>query len=555
MLKFDRDHPYVFISYKSDDREVIQKNVDYLQTVYGLNLWYDADLTAGRNWDDEAQPILVRPNCQAVLFFASELALMSPNVLLEIKRADYFGKPIIPINFSQESFHSVVTGSISRKYQDSNWDGVKNALDLVENYLPPAKTFLYLHQENYYPKLIQAIQRIIPQIVVNSEEEVLRLQAQWLKKEHDAAARVSTAAPGPQQAAPQVSTPPQTAPTPQAAPAPEVSTAPAEDPDKTVPDTSRAGSGRGRGGDELTVTIYGQTSTGNQAAQFVNIVQAVLTRHTGRLDGLVARVSFLSHEEYMPDPERPDLSVPTFRQYRELEFPSMGRRIFVNINLSFQAKCQYIADLLYLCGEPNTVVTGIALPPPGKRLAAEPPLVGKPPEAEEPEQETPEIGGVSLSRYAGTVRPETTLDQFRALACEPDFCRVLGQLRRDGERFPRQRAIFDYAMLALLGGCNAMSHPYQQNYYDMAVATGDGKRPGAKRTADWTWSSNARKVVGLEKSGRLNAEFNDPFEQLAGETTLAQVREDFVRDNAPHCHTRDNAAVARVFDVLFEVLG
>lgn len=169
-----------------------------------------------------------------------------------------------------------------------------------------------------------------------------------------------------------------------------------------------------------------------------------------------------------------------------------------------------------------------------------------------PAEPLPEI---PLSRYAGTLRPETTLAQFRVLACDVDFCRVLGQLRRNGELFPRQRGLFDYAMLSVLGGCNAMAHPYQQNYYDQAVANPDHKIEGAKRTADWTWSSNARKVVGLEKAGRLDPVFNAPFEVIAETVTLAEMRAAFLSDGSTEYHTKDNAAVARVFDVLLEKLG
>lgn len=162
---------------------------------------------------------------------------------------------------------------------------------------------------------------------------------------------------------------------------------------------------------------------------------------------------------------------------------------------------------------------------------------------------------VPLPRFAGAVRPDTTVGQFRALAADPAFCQVLGRLRRDGSLFPRQRGIFDYAMLAVLGGCNAMGHPYQQNYYDCAVANAERKLEGVKRTADWTWSSNARKVVGLEKSGRLDAPYNAPFEVLPEGTTLSQLQAAFRAGASTEYRTRDNEAVARVFDVLYRELG
>lgn len=162
---------------------------------------------------------------------------------------------------------------------------------------------------------------------------------------------------------------------------------------------------------------------------------------------------------------------------------------------------------------------------------------------------------VSLSQFAGTVRPSTTAGEFRVLLNDPDFCQALRQLRGDKALFPQQKGLFDYAMAAVLSGCNVIQYSYQENYCELVVADPDKKVAGAKSSARFTWSSNARKAAGFEGSGKLDPAHNAPFEALPESTTLAQLRDAFLRADSVEYQTKDSAAVARVFDVLFEQLG
>lgn len=86
------------------------------------------------------------------------------------------------------------------------------------------------------------------------------------------------------------------------------------------------------------------------------------------------------------------------------------------------------------------------------------------------------------------------------------------------------KGAMDYLMASLLGGCNQVtkSSPVCQiNYYLYAVASGEQK--GDALGATWTWSSNCRKVLGLEKSGLIPDEINKCFAGLDGAVTLHDV--------------------------------
>lgn len=360
MLNFDRDHPYVFISYKSDDKEIIEKNVDYLQSVYGLNLWYDADLTAGRNWDDEAAPILVHPNCRAVLLFASELALMSPNVRKELDFARDFKKPIIPINFSKEAFLDVVVDSITRKYQDSNWAGVKTALSLVKTHLPPEKTFLYLHQETYYPELIKSICRTAPEIHINDGQILDQKKTMWFQAEHTEKAAVSTTQPASQEAPEVLTEIPASSAAEPAAPIQEApESLPAAVPD--APESPACKKAYTTTGD-ITFSIYGQEYTENQAGMMLTVFREVIRRHQDAADDLIGQLTCASEVDYEDEKNRND-SMPTyFRGCKTFRLTAVGKQICIGTAYSYSDKLKLIAKLFAITGEDPAVLEGVELP-------------------------------------------------------------------------------------------------------------------------------------------------------------------------------------------------
>ena len=135
-----------------------------------------------------------------------------------------------------------------------------------------------------------------------------------------------------------------------------------------------------------------------------------------------------------------------------------------------------------------------------------------------------------------------TLGKIRMLFCDSDTVRRFREVR---ESMPRGgKGAMDFLMAALLGGCNQVSKAspaYQINYYLYAVSAGEQK--GDSLGATWTWSSNCRKVLGLEKSGAIPAELNRAFAELPENTTLQEITAKFRTADAPAFQTKKNKLV------------
>lgn len=86
MKPCDTMKPYVFVSYKREDKEQVLEVLEKLQSKYHINIWIDTELKskAGTEWNEEVTPILADQNCKCVLFFMSEHSMMSAPVLAEL---------------------------------------------------------------------------------------------------------------------------------------------------------------------------------------------------------------------------------------------------------------------------------------------------------------------------------------------------------------------------------------------------------------------------------------------------------------------------------------
>lgn len=146
------------------------------------------------------------------------------------------------------------------------------------------------------------------------------------------------------------------------------------------------------------------------------------------------------------------------------------------------------------------------------------------------------------SPYNATSSDVVTLGKIRMLFCDSDTARRFREVR---ESMPwGGKGAMDFLMAALLGGCNQVSKAspaYQINYYLYAVSAGEQK--GDSLGATWTWSSNCRKVLGLEKSGAIPAEFNRAFAELPENATLQEITAKFRAADAPAFQTKKNDLV------------
>ena len=175
ILRFDDTKPYAFVSYKSQDRAVVAEDIAILQNKYGVNIWFDEELVAGRRWDEEVKPIVISGNCKLVIFYASPNALTSVNVQNEINLVGGLvkrkRKKLLPINFHAKLFMDVYYEEIDGNNEMLNanknnpYFNQQGAFDLIESHLPDELTFIVRGMSGYYEAILKAIRADAPEII------------------------------------------------------------------------------------------------------------------------------------------------------------------------------------------------------------------------------------------------------------------------------------------------------------------------------------------------------------------------------------------------------
>lgn len=106
---------YVFISYKSDDWEIVLGDIVYkLVKDYGLNVYFDGDFNAHNSlWTKQFPENMEAKNCRGVLAFIDDLYTQSYATLMELLYSQagcqdedtykYVKKPVIPVYIGQIS--------------------------------------------------------------------------------------------------------------------------------------------------------------------------------------------------------------------------------------------------------------------------------------------------------------------------------------------------------------------------------------------------------------------------------------------------------------------
>ncbi|MDE6732881.1 MAG: toll/interleukin-1 receptor domain-containing protein [Oscillospiraceae bacterium] len=320
---FDPQKPYIFISYSHANIDVMEKTVSELFSRYGINIWYDAELYAGKNWDDVALPKLRSPKCKAVLFFASINALTSENVEKELDKAKFYGKIIIPINFAEKAFDNLVTKDIVELYNDTFPEKVNIAERIISNHLDSKLKYINVNLDSdaYYNDIRRAIEINAPDIEI-----------------------CAAAAPASK---------------PEAEPQPKAASAPATETPKILKSddkTSKTKSASSTG--DITYTIYGKEYTDNQANMMLNVFAKVLQKHSEAVDKilsdpekpLIRCASAVNYEK----PENKTASTPS--RYNSGCYLPIGRGIFIGTALNYAEKLRNIAQLLTICGEDFSVL-------------------------------------------------------------------------------------------------------------------------------------------------------------------------------------------------------
>lgn len=213
---------------------------------------------------------------------------------------------------------------------------------------------------------------------------------------------------------------------------------------------------------------------------------------------------------------------------------------------SREGKRDYYEDILLdYCEAARNQAVQSDMPAPAAAPAAEPAPAVKPVHAgEKARGKTP---APAVSMPSGTVDDAmggVTLAEIRARFSDAETVRAFRAVR-EGMPWGGKGAM-DYLMAALLGGCNQVtkaSPACQVLYYLHAVASGEPK--GDALGATWTWSSNCRKVLGLERSGQIPEAFDQHFAALGGEVTLHEIAVRFQKAEEPPYQTRKNDLILR----------
>lgn len=156
---FNKDKPFIFVSYKSENRDVVKRCVKDLVENYNMNIWYDINLHAGLIWSDEAGQKIRDSKCKAVVLFASAEALTSKNIEKELALAKRYEIPIIPINFVNRSFEKTLRDEIRTKHNDESSYLVEIAESIIDKYLDTNLKYLILDDESFYEDLVSSINK------------------------------------------------------------------------------------------------------------------------------------------------------------------------------------------------------------------------------------------------------------------------------------------------------------------------------------------------------------------------------------------------------------
>jgi len=89
------EHDYIFVSYAHADSAWVYPEIEQLNDG-GINLWYDEGIEGGTSWADELASFI--DSSRGVIFFASDFAVASPNVINEIHYAIGLKKPVLIVS-------------------------------------------------------------------------------------------------------------------------------------------------------------------------------------------------------------------------------------------------------------------------------------------------------------------------------------------------------------------------------------------------------------------------------------------------------------------------
>jgi TolB-like protein len=106
------DDSFAFVSYSHDDEARVFEEIRWLQDS-GVNVWYDARISAGREWSEEIADALVR--CSAFVFFVTPNSITSENCRRELNLALEEDRPVVAVHLEPTSLSGGLRLSLSNR--------------------------------------------------------------------------------------------------------------------------------------------------------------------------------------------------------------------------------------------------------------------------------------------------------------------------------------------------------------------------------------------------------------------------------------------------------
>ncbi|MCL2663238.1 MAG: toll/interleukin-1 receptor domain-containing protein [Oscillospiraceae bacterium] len=158
----DKSKPYVFISYKREDAELVKSDIAIFQHKYGVNIWCDKELehVGSERWQDEALKAIQKARCKLLLLYASAKALASKNVQAEIAEAKQMGVEILIVNFIDKHFEDFLKQALRDDDIVDNIGDIYNmrqAIDYLDDLLVKDRTFYSRKDPNFYNLVLGVI--------------------------------------------------------------------------------------------------------------------------------------------------------------------------------------------------------------------------------------------------------------------------------------------------------------------------------------------------------------------------------------------------------------
>lgn len=373
--------PFIFVSYKSDDWEIVFKKViKRLQDEYSLRIYCDRDFeTNNDEWLDTMKAQIRSGFCRGILAFFSESYISSYATLLEIltaqtdETADYTMNEnvveIIPVYLggcdSFAKYRERIIPLLSNKcgIKKTEWDSFQECF--TEGF---TKSELNLRELEKIQKGDDLIVKNVVKTFRDNEDTIAKNKNKYIDSESFVSNLYATiksvdekvsdggesvfGEPSSKKTEQKPQTPEPSRASQKDIPVPEADDRKADEPVAVVkPQRSM----RGRRGDDVAYWVYGEKHSGDQSDMMFDTFEAVLKKHSDILDSAVSQCTCLAYEEGLVRPDK--TPVTYFRVKREIEVS--GKKVYIGASYSLGDKMSQIARVIDLSGDDTDSVLKI----------------------------------------------------------------------------------------------------------------------------------------------------------------------------------------------------